>query len=108
VRGLNTLLPTMALAGLVLVLLLAVLSRARPTTMWLYLAAALAIVAGGLVTRLVNQPINGQVMQWTVASLPADWTDIRDRWWNWHQVRLATTLIAEMLLIAAILVDRRS
>lgn len=106
VRGLNTLLPAMALAALALVLLLAFLARQRPAVLALYLAAALAIITGGLVTRLLNQPINEQVMGWTPATIPADWTALRDNWWSWHLVRLATTLGAELLLIAAIFVDR--
>lgn len=108
VRGLNTLLPAMALCAIALVLLLAYFSRGRPTAMWLYLAAVAALVAGGLVTRLVNQPINAQVMTWTPTSLPADWHDIRRRWWNWHLVRLTATFLAEALLVAAFLVRPRT
>jgi uncharacterized membrane protein len=106
VRGLNILLPAMAAAALALVVLLAVLGRNRPAVLGLYLAAALAIIAGGIITRLLNQPINDQIMGWTPASIPADWTTLRDSWWKWHLVRLAATLGAELLLIAAVFVDR--
>ena len=106
VRGLNTLLPAMAAAALALVILLAVLGRNRPAVLGLYLAAALAIVAGGIITRFLNQPINDQVMGWTAATIPADWTNLRDSWWHWHLVRLAATLGAELLLIAAVFTDR--
>ncbi len=106
VRGLNILLPAMAAAALGLVLLLAVLGRDRPVVLGLYLATALAIVAGGIITRFVNQPINDQIMGWTSASIPADWTTLRDSWWNWHLVRLAAMFGAELLLIAAVFADR--
>lgn len=106
VRGLNTLLPAMAAAALALTIVLAVIARARPAVLGLYLAAALAIIAGGVITRLLNQPINDQVMAWTPSTLPADWTSLRDSWWTWHQVRLAVTLGAQFVLIAAIFVDR--
>ena len=106
VRGLNTLLPAMAAAALALVVLLAVLGRNRPAALGLYLAAALAIIAGGVITRFLNQPINEQIMGWTPAAIPADWTTLRDSWWNWHLVRLAATLVAEFLLIAAVFTDR--
>jgi hypothetical protein len=76
--------------------------------MWLYIASATTLVAGGLVTRLINQPINAQVMTWTVTSLPADWNDIRKLWWNWHLVRLAATFLAQALLVAAFLSHRRT
>lgn len=108
VRGLNTLLPAMAIASLVLVLLLAFLNRARPGPLWLYLLTAVAIAAGGVITRFINQPINEQVMSWTATTLPADWTSLRDTWWNWHRMRLVTTVAAELLLIAAIFQDRNS
>ncbi len=106
VRGLNTLLPAMAIVALVLVVLLAVMARSRPTVLWLYIAAAVVIVMGGLVTRLLNQPINEQIMGWTAASLPQGWETIRDSWWNWHMVRLGATVLAEIALIAAVFTDR--
>jgi uncharacterized membrane protein len=108
VRGLNTLLPAMAIAALVLVVVLAVLARSRPMTLVLYVAAALAIVIGGLITRLANQPINDLVMAWTPTSLPENWTELRDSWWGWHMARLAATVGAEVLLIAAVFADREA
>jgi len=107
VRGLNVLLPAMAMASIVLVLLLAVLARHRPAVWGLYLAAALAMVAAGLVTRFLNQPINARIMAWTPQAMPADWTALRDSWWHWHLVRLASAAGAQILLIAAIFVDRQ-
>jgi uncharacterized membrane protein len=106
VRGLNNLLPTMAAAALALVLLLAMVGRNRPMALGLYLAAALAIIVGGIITRFLNQPINDQIMGWSPASIPADWTALRDNWWTWHLVRLAATLGAEVLLITAVFADR--
>lgn len=106
VRGLNTLLPAMAGACIVLTVLLAILARSRPAALWLYLGAALLVIVGGAVTRLANQPINEQVMAWTSTSLPENWAALRDSWWNWHQVRLAVMLAAEVLLIVAVFADR--
>lgn len=106
VRGLNTLLPAMAVAALGLTVLLAVLGRNRPAVLGLYLAAALAIAVGGVITRVFNQPINDQIMTWTSATMPADWTALRDSWWQWHLARLAATLLAQLLLIAAVFTDR--
>jgi uncharacterized membrane protein len=108
VRNLNTLLPAMAMACLALVLALAVMSRHKAAPLSLYLLAASAIVVGGLITRLFNQPINAQIMAWTASSLPAGWSSTRDQWWTWHQWRLASTLAAEVLLIAAIFIDRKA
>lgn len=108
VRGLNALLPGLAAAAFVLTVVLAIGARRQPPILSLYVAVAGLVVAGGLITRFINQPINAQVMTWTAASLPAEWPELRQRWWTWHQVRLATTAVAQMLLIAAIFVDRKA
>jgi uncharacterized membrane protein len=100
------LLPAMAIAALVLTVVLAILGRSRPTVLWLYIAAAVAIAIGGAITRLANQPINELVMAWTPTSLPDNWTALRDSWWGWHLARLAATVGAELLLIAAVFADR--
>jgi uncharacterized membrane protein len=88
------------------VVVLAVLGRNRPSVLVLYMLAALAIIAGGVITRFLNQPINDQIMGWTPTAMPEDWTSLRDRWWYWHQARLATMLGAQFLLIAAVFTDR--
>lgn len=106
VRGLNLLLPALAIATLVLVVGLAISARGIPGALWLYVAAALLIVAGGLITRFVNQPINDQIMAWSATALPADWTSIRDVWRNAHLARLGATFAAELLLILAIFAHR--
>jgi hypothetical protein len=108
VRGLNTLLPVAATASLALVALLATFARHRPGVMWLYLGVAAMIALGGLVTRLINQPINALVMTWTATTLPTDWIDLRDRWWTWHQIRLFFTFVGEAILIATVLIDRKT
>ena len=106
VRGLNTLLPLMGLAAIVLLVILAVLSRQRPTVLALYAAAALGLIVAGLITRFLNQPINDTVMGWSATTLPADWEQLRNSWWNWHAARLGATIVALLLLIAAVFTDR--
>jgi Domain of unknown function (DUF1772) len=69
----------------------------------LLIAAMGCLVASGLTTRFLNQPINAMVMTWRNDSPPADWTRLRDAWWRWHLVRLATGLVGLSLLIAATL-----
>lgn len=107
VRGLNTLLPGLALLSIVLTVALAWLARGKGAVLWLYLAVLLLMIAGGVVTRFVNQPINAQVMGWTVDSLPPNWSDLRATWWNWHLVRTGLSMLAIALLLAAIMVDRQ-
>jgi hypothetical protein len=105
VRGLNVLLPALALTGAVLVTILALFSRKRRSILGLYVAALSFILAGGAVTRSINQPINAEVMTWTTETLPQTWTALRDRWWSWHVVRTLLAMTAQTLLIGAVLLD---
>jgi uncharacterized membrane protein len=106
VRGLNALLPGLALVSIFLTLALTWLARGKGMVFWLYLGALLLMVGGGVVTRFFNQPINAQVMGWTPDSLPANWADLRAAWWNWHLVRTGLSVLGIALLLAAIIVDR--
>ena len=106
VRGLNVLLPAMGLVTLLLTAGLAALSRNRPGVLLLYGAALVAIAIAGAVTRFGNQPINEQIMGWTITTLPADWAAIRDKWLDLNLVRVASSFVGEALLIAAIFADR--
>ncbi|MEQ9814051.1 MAG: DUF1772 domain-containing protein [Azospirillaceae bacterium] len=108
VRGLNALLPGLALVSILLTLALTWLARGKGVVFWLYLGALLLMVGGGVVTRFFNQPINAHVMGWTLDSLPANWADLRAAWWNWHLVRTGLSIVAIALLLAAIIVDRPS
>jgi hypothetical protein len=108
VRGLNVLLPAIAMASLALTVVLAIISRGRPAVLALYAIAIAGIVAGGLITRVINQPINAQVMAWSPDALPSDWTALRDTWWNWHIIRTAVSVLTEIILIAAVFSDRHA
>lgn len=106
VRGLNTLLPAMGLAAIVLTVALALLARQRFPVLGLYALAAAGMVAAGLITRLANQPINDVVMGWQPGEMPENWTALRDTWWTWHLLRLSATGAALLLLIVAVFLDR--
>jgi len=45
-----------------------------------------------LVTLLVNVPIDNQIKQWTVATLPSNWEQVRDRWQFYHTIRTFASL----------------
>jgi uncharacterized membrane protein len=76
--------------------------------MFALLAAACVLGAtGSLVTLIVNVPINQRVATWNPASLPPDYQEYLGRWWQWHQVRLATMFLGMCAVFAAMLDDGR-
>jgi hypothetical protein len=58
------------------------------------------------VTLLVEVPIDNQIRSWTPGSLPADWTQIRDRWETFHVLRTFSALGGLIALTAATVFSR--
>ncbi|MCF8468987.1 MAG: DUF1772 domain-containing protein [Sneathiella sp.] len=106
VRGLNTLIPAMALAAIILTLILLARSYGSGLSFSLYLIAVVLMIGGGVITRLENQPINAIVMTWSVDTMPTTWVEIRDNWWMWHVIRTFVSVAAVTALITAVLTDR--
>lgn len=106
VRGLNFLLPAIAMAAVLLTALLSARSYAAAGALPIYVAALALLIAGGLITRFANQPINAQVMTWTIDALPGNWSELRDTWWFWHVARTITAILALITLTTAALVER--
>lgn len=105
VRGLNTLLPAMGAAAIVLTGILAWNATGKALPFRLYVVAMAAMVTAALVTRFGNQPINATVMTWTPGAMPSGWEELRDTWWRWHLVRVAAIITALAVLLAAVLAD---
>jgi uncharacterized membrane protein len=103
IRALNDIMPLLGALTIVLTLTAAYGAGENRVRMILLVAAAVALIAAGLITRLRNQPINAVVMTWSANAPPADWTTLRDEWWRWHLVRLACALTALALVIASAL-----
>ncbi len=66
------------------------------------------LVAMVLVFLFGNAPINQQVAGWTPATLPADWTALRDRWETAHTASFGLALTAFVALLVAALRDATS
>jgi uncharacterized membrane protein len=89
------------LAALILCLgILLALFRTRTIAFYLTLAGFLCMIAALLITLLVNVPIDNQLKNWTVATLPADWQDIRERWELFHSLRTFISIASLALLLA--------
>lgn len=98
IRSLNTLIPVLGLLTIIITLVSAIRTRYNKPVFILLLIAALLLIASGLVTRFGNQPINAIVMTWKKDTAPADWMDLRETWWTFHQVRTALLFVAFCLI----------
>jgi anthrone oxygenase-like protein len=107
IRALNVVMPVLGTLTIVLTLASAALARDHLTRFALLLAAAGCFTAAGLVTRLLNQPINAVVLTWEIGAPPSDWMQFRDTWWHWHEMRLILGVVGLGILIVATLVQVR-
>jgi uncharacterized membrane protein len=103
IRTLNRAMPMLGAATILLTILAAVLGRNDSTRFGLLVGTVVCLLASGLITRFLNQPINAIVITWSTAAPPTNWRDVRDKWWRWHLVRMLTGLGGLSLLIASML-----
>lgn len=108
IRALNVTLPVLGAATLLATSVEGMLVRGTTLRFALVVAAFVTLAAAGLITRFANQPINARVLAWTAATPPADWSEWRDTWWQWHLVRLGCGLVGLSCLISATLLGRAS
>jgi Domain of unknown function (DUF1772) len=102
IRTLNTILPAMGAASIAATVAAAVAGRTDTPRLGMLIVAAACLVASGIVTRFLNQPINAIVMTWSNGA-PPNWTSLRDAWWRWHLLRLGFGLAGLSLVTAAML-----
>lgn len=99
IRALNTIMPIAGAICIAITVTLAFLARRDRAARRLLVSAAACLIVAGLVTRFANQPINRDVMTWSVRQPPLDWTTLRDTWWQWHIVRTAAGVLALSLVL---------
>jgi uncharacterized membrane protein len=109
IRALNVSLPVLGFVCIALTAVLAVLTKNDNRGRYLLIAAVFCLVAAGLITRFGNQPINAVVMTWSPQAPAANWTELRDTWWQFHILRTVAGVGALALgLLAAVAGPRNS
>ena len=103
IRSLNTLLPLMGAACIVLAVWLAVVAKNERRTRLLLVAAVVCLLVAAVVTRSCNQPINAVVITWNAQSPPPQWAQLRAEWWQWHIVRTVAAIASFGFALAAVL-----
>jgi len=93
------LMPLSLLSALVMLALLPKRSAA-----FAFAVAGVSLMVGVLVITLtVEVPIDNQIKTWTVATLPADWQMLRDRWEFYHALRTFLSIAALAAVTASAL-----
>ncbi|MFT3909363.1 MAG: DUF1772 domain-containing protein [Ferruginibacter sp.] len=65
----------------------------------LVIAAAFFIICW-LVMLLGIQPLNTMIITWKSTNVPPNWTEVRDEWWFYHQLRTTFSFLAFCLIVA--------
>ena len=103
IRSLNTLLPVMGAACIVLAVWLIAVAKNEGRTRLLLVATVVCLLVAAVVTRLCNQPINAVVITWNAQSPPPQWAQLRAEWWQWHIVRTVAGIAGLSFALVAIL-----
>ncbi len=72
-----------------------------PGTFYLNAAAFVLFIIALALTVLVEVPIVEEIVTWTVATLPGNWQQRRDRWMRFHIIRVIAGLASLVLLLVA-------
>lgn len=99
ITALNVLMPAAGGFTILLTIINAIKHRKDSSAVIPLLIAAALFTVTGLVTRLGNQPINAIVMTWNKNNVPANWIELRDKWWMLHKIRTAASMVALTLVI---------
>jgi uncharacterized membrane protein len=100
-RPMSILMPAALFSSVLL--LIVVFRRERGAAIYLALASLLLMAGALMVTLAVNVPIDREISQWTVTTLPADWTVTRDRWEFYHTIRTFASVGALGFAVASAL-----
>ena len=92
----------LSLVSAIVVLLLA---PKRSKVFVLALAGFLLMIVALVVTLGIEVPIDRQIEQWTVATLPSDWKELRDRWEFYRAIRTFVSIGALGLMTTSSLIE---
>jgi uncharacterized membrane protein len=93
-----TLLIPMAMLSMIPVMVISY--GVSPETFYMTLTSIILFIVALIVTMRIEVPIVKQIVTWTVSTLPDNWQQLRDRWGTFHIVRVLTSFIALILLVA--------
>jgi uncharacterized membrane protein len=89
----------------ILCLLILLIRSWKIKTVYFYciFAALLLSVIALVITVGVEVPIDNKIRIWTVATIPSDWKNIREKWEAYHTIRTFVSLSAVAFFIIALM-----
>lgn len=109
IGNLGTIMAMLVPAALLTTLpVLYLLYRRRSEAFYITLGGFAFFVVALLITLLVEVPLDVEFQTWTVATLPSNWEQLRDRWEWYHVVRSWASVAGLALLLASALFWRDS
>ena len=108
IHHIGTPLFAMLITATVLSFAAAIANRLDKRTSFLLAGAGVCFLAGGLITAFGNIPLLDMIDTWNVASPPANWQSIADRWYVFHSVRFGFDLIGLLLSVLSTFTARNS
>lgn len=108
IRGVRVPMGVIGGSGVILTMISAWLARRDRPSLYFVVAAFPFLALAVLGTVLWIAPINDQILTWSANALPANWTDVRDRWWLLRDSRLIVQMLGFALLLVATLTRRDS
>jgi Domain of unknown function (DUF1772) len=108
IENLGTIMAVLMISAVVIGLVTVVLLFRVQSTVaaWLAVVGWLLMIAVMVITLAVEVPIDNMIKTWTVATLPADWLEIRARWAAFHTLRTFLSLGAVAAAVGAALTVR--
>jgi len=80
IRSLNVLMISLVVFATVITIISAFLQKGNKEDLIVLLIASLFFISCILISRFGNQPINKIILTWTTDSLPANLSEIREKW----------------------------
>jgi uncharacterized membrane protein len=85
-------------------IVVAILERSRLLVVSLEIVGIGALLVAIANTIMFELPINRQIHSWTASAPPEKWSDARDRWIAFNNVRQAAMQVALICLLAALVI----
>ena len=66
--------------------------KTNKTVFWLFTISFVLMVVTLIITVAIEVPIDNQIKNWTVETVPANWTSLRQTWDEFHTIRTFTSI----------------